>query len=130
MRPRRQHLANAIAAALDRFVDPDKAEFVGKTALRKRMSVGLRRKLVSLRVGCEHAPAHGGASLMQDGQVVGTITSGDWGHRVGMNLAYAFVDPEFSDIGQMMHLDLCGELVPVGVIEPSPYDPDLSLVLQ
>jgi glycine cleavage system aminomethyltransferase T len=30
--------------------------------------------------------------LWRDGKVVGTITSGEWGHRVNLNLAYAFVN--------------------------------------
>ena len=67
---------------------------------------------------------------MHGEQVVGTVTSGDWGHRVGLNLAYAFVDPACSEIGHSMQLDLCGELVPVEVIEPSPYDTDLTRVRQ
>ena len=110
---------------LGRFVDTGKAEFVGNPALLKRMDGDPHRELVNLRVGCNHAPAHGGASLMREGQVVGTITSGDWGHRVGMNLAYGFVDPGLGEVGQSMHLDLCGDLVQAEVIEPSPYDPDL-----
>jgi len=60
---------------------------------------------------------------MQGDKVVGTVTSGDWGHRVGMNLAYAFVDPAHAEIGTTMQLDLCGELVAAEVIAPSPYDP-------
>jgi len=109
---------------LDRFVRPGKPDFVGKEALMQRQAEGPRRKLVSLRIDCTHAPAPGGASLMSDGQVVGTVTSGEWGHRVGVNLAYAFVDPEVSAVGHEMELDLCGDIVPAQVIAPSPYDPD------
>ena len=60
--------------------------------------------------------------------VVGTVTSGDWGHRVGMNLAYAFVEANFAKSGSTTHLDLCGELVDVEVIASSPYDPDHNLM--
>ena len=63
---------------------------------------------------------------MQGGQVVGTITSGDWGHRVGMNLAYAFVAPDLAQVGQTMDLDLCGTPVTATVIPPAPVDPDHS----
>ena len=38
------------------------------------------------------APAHGGDSLLHGDRVVGTVTSAAWGHRVGKNLAMAFVD--------------------------------------
>ena len=108
---------------LDRFVKMDKGDFIGKIALKKRIENGPTKKLVSLMIDCTHAPAYGGGSLMDGGNVVGTISSGDWGHRVGMNLAYAFVDPDKTKIGTVMQLDLLGELVKATVIETGPYDP-------
>jgi dimethylglycine dehydrogenase len=108
---------------LDRFVKMEKDDFVGKAALQKRIKAGPVRKLVSLRIDCTHAPAHGGASLMDGDKVVGTVTSGDWGHRVGMNLAYAFVAPQKAAIGTTMMLDHLGDRVAATVIAPGPYDP-------
>ncbi len=115
-----------LETGLDRFVKPEKPDFIGKAALMGRISEGLRKKLVTLKLECTHAPAHGGASVMQGDAVVGTVTSGDWGHRTGLNLAYAFVDPALSDAGTALHVDLCGDLVPVEVIVPAPYDPMLQ----
>ncbi|MBM1633556.1 FAD-dependent oxidoreductase [Sulfitobacter mediterraneus] len=111
---------------LDRFVRPDKGAFIGQDALRERMRNGPTRRLVTLKVNSTTAPAHGGASLMQGDAVVGTVTSGEWGHRVGTNLAYAFVLPELAAVGTALQLDLCGELVAAEVISPSPYDPEYS----
>lgn len=111
---------------LDRFVRPGKGTFIGQDALRERMKNGPTRRLVTLKVDSTTAPAHGGASLMQGDAVVGTVTSGEWGHRVGMNLAYAFVLPELAAAGTAMQLDLCGELVTAEVITPSPYDPEYA----
>ncbi len=111
---------------LGRFVKPDKGGFIGRQALLKRRAAGPRKKLVTLHVGATHAPARSGASLMQGDKVAGTVTSGDWGHRVGMNLAYAFVVPELAAEGSTMQLDLCGDLVSATVIAPSPYDPDFD----
>jgi dimethylglycine dehydrogenase len=105
---------------------PDKGAFIGQDALRQRMKNGPARRLVTLKVDSTTAPAHGGASLMQGDAVVGTVTSGEWGHRVGMNLAYAFVLPELAAVGTAMQLDLCGELVTAEVITPSPYDPEYA----
>ena len=110
--------------SLDRFVRLDKGDFIGKDALQRRKAEGPRKKLVTLTVAATHAPARGGASLMRNGKVVGTVTSADWGHRVGMNLAYAFVDPGLSAIGSTVQIDLYGDLVDATVIAPSPYDPD------
>ncbi|MFK7870076.1 MAG: FAD-dependent oxidoreductase [Roseobacter sp.] len=117
---------------LERFVKLDKPDFIGKTALLARQAQGISRKLVTLQVGCDHAPAHAGGSIMAVSKVVGTIIAGEWGHRVGLNLATAFVDAPFADpdTGQdtdtKLMLDLCGKHVPVKVIPPSPYDPTLS----
>ncbi|MDX8348103.1 FAD-dependent oxidoreductase [Cognatiyoonia sp. IB215446] len=114
--------------ALERFVKRDKGDFVGKDALLRRHAEGACRKLVTLDVTSTREPAHDGASLMLEGKVVGTVTSGAWGHRVGMNLALAFVAPEFAAIGEVMELDLCGQMVPAAVIAPSPYDPGHALM--
>ncbi|MEJ5219577.1 FAD-dependent oxidoreductase [Cognatishimia sp. D5M38] len=111
---------------LDRFVKINKPGFLGKEALMARQAEGPRKMLVSLEIDATHAPAHPGASLMHDGAVVGTITSGDWGHRVGKNLAYAFVDPAMAAEGTEMALDLLGVQVPAKVITAVQYDPDHS----
>ena len=113
---------------LERFVKMDKPDFVGKAALEKRLSEGMRRRLVSLSVDCGDRPAHPGASVMLDGRVVGTVTSGDRGHRTGLNLALAFVEPRLSGVGTRLTLDLLGAEFPATVIEPSPYDPGFDLL--
>ncbi|NNF72560.1 MAG: FAD-dependent oxidoreductase, partial [Rhodobacteraceae bacterium] len=111
---------------LDRFVRPEKKEFVGRAALLARAKIGPRARLVTLLIGSAEAPAHSGASVMHDGKVVGTVTSGDWGHRVGMNLALAFLAPGFSEVGQKMSVDIIGVLSSAEVISSCPYDPGFS----
>ena len=101
----------------------DKGDFIGKQALLARRDAGLRKQLVTLQIDTTSGPAHGGASLMDQDRVVGTITSGDWGYRTGLNLGYAFVEPEYAQEGQNMARDHCGAMVPAKVIAASPYDP-------
>ncbi len=108
---------------LERFVTLDKPGFVGREALIARAAAGPRRKLVTLHVHGDAAPAHPGASVMLGGRVVGTVTSGDWGHRVGMNLAYAFVGPDHAAPGTQLGIDIIGTETPAGVIPACPYDP-------
>ncbi|KUF09369.1 GcvT family protein [Pseudoponticoccus marisrubri] len=107
---------------LDRFVRLDK-DFHGKAALLARQEAGPRRRLVTLSVAATDRAAHPGASAMRDGAVMGTVTSGAWGHRTGLNLALAFVAPALSTPGTRVTLDLLGDLVPAEVIPPCPYDP-------
>ncbi len=109
---------------LDRFVKLDKGNFIGKDALLKRWEAGPRRKLVTLAVETDEAPAHGGTSVRSEGSIVGTVTSGDWGHRTGLNLAYAFVEPSLAEAGTRLTVDVLGKPVPARVIPASPYDPE------
>ncbi|MGR3697542.1 MAG: GcvT family protein [Roseovarius sp.] len=113
---------------LERFVRTDKAEFIGRDALLTRQASGPQRRRVTLAIQCRDAPAHGGASVMVDGTVRGTVTSGDWGHRLGMNLAYAFVDPALATPGTEVSIDIIGRSTPAEVIAPGPYDPDHAIV--
>ena len=115
---------------LERFVKMDKGDFVGKSALEKRLQTPAAKRLVTLQLDSTNAPAHGGASVMLGDNVIGTVTSGDWGHRVGMNLAYAFVDAAQAKEGTKMHVDVLGDLVPCEVIPKGPYDPETSRVRQ
>ncbi len=106
---------------LERFVTMDKPGFIGKAALAERQTRGPSKRLISLEVHTDHAPAHAGASVMLDGLVVGTVTSGDWGHRVNKNLAYAFIDPALAAPGTLVEIDIIGQLVKATVIENGPY---------
>ena len=65
---------------------------------------------------------------MTNGRVVGTVTSGAWGHRTGLNLALAFVDPSFTDPDTALELDLLGDMVPARVIKAGPYNPEYTRV--
>ncbi|NNK78144.1 MAG: aminomethyl transferase family protein, partial [Litoreibacter sp.] len=111
---------------LGRFVELEKNEFVGKEALQECHAAGPRKRLVALRVEGDFAPAIGGASVMRGGRVVGTVTSGDWGHRTGLNLALAFVDPDLALEGSEHEIDIIGQRVPARVIPPCPYDPNYA----
>ncbi|MCV2872500.1 FAD-dependent oxidoreductase [Defluviimonas sp. WL0050] len=113
---------------LHRFVDLSKPDFIGKAALGRRKAEGTRRQLVSLVLDCTHAPAHGGDSVVMEGSVVGTVTSAGWGHRVGRNIAYAFVDPGFAAEGTSLTVEVIGEPVPAVVIDAALYDPQNLLV--
>jgi len=113
---------------LDRFVQMDKADFVGKAALAKRVETGASKRLITMVLAKDHAPAHGGASVMDRDAVVGTVTSGGYGYRVQKNLAYAFVEPAFAPVGTAIKIDILGELIDATVVDPALYDPKMTLV--
>jgi len=107
---------------LDRFVKLEKGDFVGRDALIRRQAKEPSKRLITLKIPTTDPPTHGGASVMVDDKVVGTITSGEWRHRVGKNLAFAFVDLDVAEPKVMLEVDMCGMLVSATVIQASPYD--------
>jgi len=111
---------------LERFVRMDK-DFIGKDALLERQANGPGKQRVTLELDSTDAPAHGGASVMVGDKVVGTVTSGDWGHRVSRNLAYAFFAPELAAEGAVVSIDVLGNKVSATVVAPDQYDPQMLL---
>ncbi|MEM8554948.1 MAG: aminomethyltransferase family protein, partial [Pseudomonadota bacterium] len=111
---------------LDRFVKLDKPDFVGKAELLDSKASGPRRKLVTLAIDTEEAVAQGGASVRQGDGIAGTVTSADWGHRTGLNLAYAFVEPKHGELDQKLTVDILGQRIAAKVVRSCPYDPSFS----
>ncbi|KLN58869.1 FAD-dependent oxidoreductase [Kiloniella spongiae] len=109
---------------LNRFVKMNKVDFIGKAELQQRIERSVVQKMITLHIDGRDAPAHSGASVMLDNKVVGTVTSGDWGYRTEMNLAYAFVATEFSAEGTELSVDIIGNLTSAKVISSGPYDPE------
>ncbi len=114
---------NPFESGLGRFVDMRK-DFVGKPALEKMIKAGPRRKFVSMIIDAAHAPAHPGTSIVCDGQVVGTVTSASWGHRIDKNLAMGFVEPGCAEIGSKLAVDITEGTFPAEVCDECLYDPD------
>ena len=112
-------------AGLDRFVRRG-GGYVGAEALARRRENGPTRRLVTLAVETDEAPAHPGASVVMNDEVVGTVTSGAMGHRTGLNLALAYLRPACAEFGTALAVEITGTARPARVIEPSPYDPSFS----
>ena len=119
---------NPFEAGLDRFVKIDKGDFIGKQALLEQVERGPRKLLVSMTLDCDSAPAHSGDGVFNADSHVGTVTSGGYGHRVGKNIAYAYVDPDCATPGTELSVAILGERYPSRVVEPVLYDPENKLV--
>ncbi len=112
---------NPYQCGLERFVDTDKPNFIGKDALAESCH---RNRFVVLELDCTHAPAQPGDSVVLQDRVVGTVTSAGWGYRVNKNLAYAFVEPELTQLGCELAVEVIGQPTRATVVEPCLYDAD------
>ena len=113
---------------LERFAKLNKNDFIRKQALVEQHARGLRKKLISMTINCDNAPAHSGDPVFANGKQIGSITSGGFGHRVNKNIAYAFVQPDHSSIGDKLEVGILGERYAAEVVHPTMYDPENTLV--
>lgn len=83
------HAGLGFAAALDK-----PGGFIGRDALmRQKASGAVTRRLIQLQLTCEGVPPHlyHNEPILRDGLIVGSVTSGAYGHRIGASLGMGYV---------------------------------------
>ena len=78
-------------AALDRFVDLGKPDFIGREAALREHQAGGTLRRVSFVVDADDADVLGDEPIWHRGKVVGWVTSGGYGHCVDRSLAQGYV---------------------------------------
>jgi dimethylglycine dehydrogenase len=115
----------ALESGLDRFVHPNKGEFIGRDALVKWRERGFRNRFVTMEIaGVSDADARGSEPIFRNGEMVGRCTSGAYGWRVGKSLALGMVRPDLGEIGQELDVAILGKPYRATIVPESPYDPD------
>ncbi|MCH7637203.1 MAG: aminomethyl transferase family protein, partial [Proteobacteria bacterium] len=115
---------SAYESAMDRFVKPDKGDFLGRDALLAWKSAGNRNMLVTLAVSdVDDADALGNNALLKDGEIIGRATGGGFGFRVDQSLALGMLRPDLADTGTELEIEILGKNYPATVIPDSPFDP-------
>lgn len=111
-----------LEAGLHPFVKMEGRGFIGKDAVasRNRANPGWRMHLLS--VDASNVDVFGLHPVLLDGEVVGTTSSGGYGHRVGMSLALAYLRTDV-DLDAELMISINGEPVTAQVLERVPYDP-------
>ncbi len=112
-----------LEAGLERFVRLDKADFIGREALRRQRDAGLARRLVCLTVEADDADCQPNAPVFASGAPVGQVTSGGYGHWVGESIALAYVDTAASAPGTELEVDVLGVRRPAVVAAGPLHDP-------
>ena len=109
---------------MERFVKPDKGDFLGRDALLAWAERGMDNRLVTLDIAdVDDADALGNNALFKDGEIIGRATGGGFGFRVDKSLALGMVRPELSKPGTKLEIDILGKTYDAVVIPDSPFDP-------
>jgi dimethylglycine dehydrogenase len=111
-------------SGLDRFVAWDKGPFVGREAALREREEGPSRRLVSLEVDAADAEASADDGIWLGERLVGSVTSGAYGHHVGDSLALAYVDGDVIASNPELEVAVIGESRPCRILPEPPYDPE------
>ena len=115
---------NPYEAGLGFAVRLDKGDFIGRDALAEARKAGLRRKLCCMTLDDPAAVVMGSELVMAEGQVLGFVTSADYGYSVGTGIAYAYLPVEYSEPGTRVDILYFNERYAARVVEEPLYDPE------
>jgi dimethylglycine dehydrogenase len=118
------HEYSPLTAALDRFVDLRRPDFIGKQALVQEASRGSKEKFVPLVLDeagdCDAPPC---ASVFQGEQRVGLVTSGGYGHALQRSIALAYVRADLAVPDTKLDIEILGQRRSASVGREPLYDP-------
>jgi len=113
-----------IDADMERFVKFEKESFIGKEALLKRKEEGGSLKLVYAQVSASDSDIRGGEPVFDGESVIGMTTSGAYGHTVGKQLIFAYVNPGKAEPGSNFEIEILGERYQAEALSQPIYDPE------
>ena len=116
-------------SGLDRFIHPNKGNFIGLEALNKWREKGFQNKLVTLEVNnVTNADVLGNNPIYQNNKIVGRATGGDFGFRLNKSIALGMVKLELATTGQKFKIDILGKMHDATILDESPHDPENKLL--
>jgi aminomethyltransferase len=107
-------------AGLDRYCKMDKPEFVGRAALERAKSAGLKRTLVGLEMIDRGIARDEYCCSNEAGEAIGVVTSGSPSPTLGKNIALAYVPPTYSSVGTIIYVEIRGQKCKAHVV-PTPF---------
>ena len=116
-------------SGLDRFIHPNKGNFIGLDSLNRWREKGFDNKLVTLEIhNVTDADVLGNNPIYENANVVGRATGGDFGFRLQKSIALGMIKPDLANIGQKLKIDILGKMHDATIVEESPYDPENKLL--
>jgi 4-methylaminobutanoate oxidase (formaldehyde-forming) len=125
---------HVLEAGLGFAVKTDKADFIGRDAVMRKREAGLSKRLVQFKL-CDPAPLlYHAEPILRDGQVVGYITSGSYGHHLGAAMGMGYVPCEGETAAELLassyEIEIAGERFAAEASLKPFYDPKSERVRQ
>ncbi|WP_281018818.1 MULTISPECIES: FAD-dependent oxidoreductase [unclassified Minwuia] len=123
---------HVLEAGLGFAVRTDKGPFIGREAVLRKREDGLERRLMQFLVTDPEAMIFHNEAIMRDGRIIGTITSGAYGHTLGGTLGMGYVpcSGQSSDdlLGSDYEIEIAGRRFPARASLRPMYDPQSTRV--
>ena len=104
-------------------MDARKDSFIGRAAALEERRTGGALRLLAFEVDATDADAIGDEPIWHGDKVVGWVTSGAYGHRVGRSLALGYV-PASVAAEPKFQIEIIGERHDARRLDAAPYDPE------
>jgi 4-methylaminobutanoate oxidase (formaldehyde-forming) len=82
---------HVLEAGLGFAVKRDKPDFIGKDAVLRKREEGLQKRLVQFRLNDPEPLLYHAEPILRDGEVVGFLSSGNYGHSLGGAIGLGYV---------------------------------------
>jgi dimethylglycine dehydrogenase len=109
-----------LQGGLERFVDWAKPDFRGKAALEAERQRGVTKRFCTLVIEAGEQDPPYMSTIWHNGQIVGELTSGYHGHRVGACIGLGMLKTEVNVPGTAVEVEIFGQRYPATVQADQP----------
>ena len=118
---------HVLEAGLSFAVDTTKPDFIGKKAVIEKKECGLEKRLVQFQLTDPEPLLYHNEPIMRDGEIVGYISSGNYGHKLGGAIGMGYVpckneSPE-ELLSSKFEIDVAGTICAAKASLKPLYDP-------
>jgi 4-methylaminobutanoate oxidase (formaldehyde-forming) len=118
---------HVLEAGLGFAVATGKADFIGRDAVLRKKETGLERRLVQFRLTDPEPMLYHNEPLLRDGEIVGYLSSGAYGHHLGGAMGMGYVPCKGESVEQVLassyEVDVAGVRVQADASLKPMYDP-------
>ena len=123
---------HVLEAGLGFAVKAAKGDFLGRDAVLRKKEAGLSRRLVQFRMKDPEPLLFHNEAIVRDGRIVGTITSGNYGHVLGGAIGLGYVpspgESEADVLASAYEIEIAGERFAAEASLKPMYDPKAERV--
>lgn len=118
---------HVVEAGLGFAVKTDKPDFIGRDAVLRKKDEGLEQRLLQFKLLDSEPLLYHNETILRDGEVVGYLSSGTYGHHMGAAMGMGYVPCKGEKLADVLastfEIDVAGTRVAAEVSSKPFYDP-------